>query len=247
MRRGFHDPVLTDRGFITEPKKMLRGYLGAGAIAAAFIVLFGLIGVHAHVTGLSVGEDAPLRVAKAFGVSVLAGMNVMMMLSAGSTLDSTLSSFSKAVVQDLGGAATRPSARRTVPLEAFSRWVQRRDSVRLGRWVMVVTIVIGSLPLYAGTEILKATTLSGTMVLGLAPVFMLWFIDRAGPLAFHLAFWPGVVVGVVHAAGLTPAWLAVGSGDYAELLGTNLAGCLIVFAGFGVGTLLDGLPRLRAR
>ena len=38
----------------------------------------------------------------------------------------------------------------------------------VGRTVMAVTFVVGSLPLVAGAEILSATTISGTMVLGLA-------------------------------------------------------------------------------
>lgn len=237
---GFHDPVLTDRSFITEPKGMLRGYLWSGLFAGTFIVLFGVIGVHAHVTGLAVGEDAPLRVAQAFGVSVLAGMSVMMMLSAGSTLDSTLSSFSKAIVRDVGGVGEEGGdATRRVPLEAVADWLRDWDPIQLGRVVMVVTILIGSLPLYAGTEILKATTISGTMVLGLAPVFLLWFVRSAGPFAFHFAFWPGVAVGVGHTAGWVPPELAIGAGDYAALLGVNAAGTLVVFSGFLVGTLVD--------
>jgi len=236
---GFHDPVLTDRGFITEPKRMLEGYLVAGVVAAAFIVLFGGLGVHAHVVGLEVGQDAPLRVAEAFGVSVLAGMSVMMMLSAGSTLDSTLSSFSRAAVGDLGGVVSDGERHERVPVASVSRWVQRRDPVRVGRAVMVVTVVVGTLPLISGAEILQATTISGTMVLGLAPVFLLAFVRPAGPWAFHLAFWPGVVLGVAHTAGWRPEWLSVGAGDYASLLGINLAGTAVVFAGFAVGTALD--------
>ena len=236
---GFHDPVLTDRGFISRPQQTLRGYLAAGAIAGAFIVLFGLIGVHANVTGLAVGEDAPLKVAQAFGVSVLAGMSVMMMLSAGSTLDSTLSSFSKAVVQDLGGVGAEGRSARAIPIESLGRWIRARDPIHLGRWVMVATVIVGSLPLYLGTEILKATTISGTMVLGLAPVFLLAFVRAAGPFAFHLAFWPGVALGIAHTADFTPDWLAIGGGDYAALLGVNLAGTVLVFVGFGLGTLVD--------
>ena len=102
-------------------------------------------------------------------------------------------------------------------------------------------ILVGSLPLYAGTEILKATTISGTMVLGLAPVFLLWFVDRAGPFAFHLAFWPGVAIGIAHTAGATPPWMAIGTGDFAQLLGVNLVGTVLVFVGFGAGTLVDDM------
>ncbi len=235
---GFHDPVLTDRSFISSPRSMLKGYLIAGVLAAGFIVLFGLIGVHAHVTGVEISQDAPLQVAQAFGVAVLAGMSIMMMLSAGSTLDSTLSAFSKAVVQDLGGIhAARTHA--DVPLEKLAGWIRSVDPLLMGRAVMVVTVVLGSLPLFAGAEILQATTVSGTMVLGLAPVFLFYFVRSAGPLAFHLAFWPGVGLGIAHAAGWQPAWTVIGEGSYAGLLGMNVWATVGVFVLFFVGVALD--------
>lgn len=235
---GFHDPVLTDRSFISSPRSMLRGYLVAGVLAAGFIVLFGLIGVHAHVTGVEVSQDAPLQVAQAFGVAVLAGMSIMMMLSAGSTLDSTLSSFSKAVVQDLGGVPEE-GGDRNVPLEKVADWIGSVDPLWLGRVVMVATVVLGSLPLFAGAEILQATTISGTMVLGLAPVFLFYFLRSAGPFAFHFAFWPGVAIGVAHTAGWQPEWMAMGGGSYASLLGVNVWATACVVVLFFVGVALD--------
>lgn len=236
----FHDPVLTDRGFLSEPRKMLRGYLIAGLMAAGFIILFGLIGVHAHLNGIDVGQDAPLRVAQGFGVAVLGGMSVMMMVSAGSTLDSTLSSFSRTVVQDLGGVHA-DGVNRAVPSPSLARKIAKYDPIWLGRVVMVVTVTLGSLPLWAGSKILSATTISGMMVLGFAPIFLLHRVKKAGAWAFHLAFWPGIVAGAAFAAGWSPQWAAIGEGSYAILLGLNLLITAIVFAGFGIGTLLDSL------
>jgi hypothetical protein len=206
-------------------------------------VLFGLIGVHAHVTGVEISQDAPLQVAQAFGVAVLAGMSIMMMLSAGSTLDSTLSSFSKAVVQDLGGVAADHD-QQAVPSKRLAELIRRFDSVSMGRVVMVVTVILGSLPLFAGAEILQATTVSGTMVVGLAPVFLLYFVRSAEAFAFHLAFWPGVGFGVAFAAGWAPAWLTVGQGSYAGLLGVNLFATACVVVLFFVGV---GIDRMRHR
>ena len=37
---------------------------------------------------------------------------------------------------------------------------------------MVFLAVFGNIPMLLGTDILKATTISGTMVIGLAPVFL---------------------------------------------------------------------------
>lgn len=234
---GFHDPVLTDRSFITKPKAMLKGYLLSGVLGAGFIVLFGIIGTYAHVHGLETGEGAPIAVAKAFGVAVLAGMSVMMMLSAGSTLDSTLSSFSRTVVQDVAGVGEDDDL--AVPSRRVADWLSGIDAVKLGRIVMVVTIVVGSLPLFAGAKILAATTISGTMVLGLAPVFLLAFVRKAGPFAFNFAFWPGVALGVAFAAGWKPEWAVFGEGKYGALLGINVWGTVAVFGFFLAGMGLD--------
>lgn len=233
----FHDPVLTDRAFLTRPRTMLQGYLWAGVISIAFIVLFGLVGVHAKLAGIATDQDAPLRVAQAFGVAMMAAMTVLMMVSAGSTLDSTLSSFAKAVVQDLGGGG-RPGAERTISMRVF-RWIERRDAVALGRGAMVLAVVLGSIPLFMGTAIIKATTVSGTMVLGLAPAFLLFAVPGVGRWAFHLGFWPGIAIGVLHVLDRIPQSWAVGGGSYGSLLGANLIGTALVFGGFALGAVVD--------
>ncbi|MCA9753260.1 MAG: hypothetical protein KC591_13795, partial [Gemmatimonadetes bacterium] len=240
----FHDPVLTDRAFLTRPDRMLKGYLLAGLIAAAFIVLFGVTGMYARVAELPAGQDAPLRVANAFGLGTLGLMTVLMMVSAGSTLDSTLASFSRAVVVDVGGRSS-DGPRDRGGFGALSDWLGRLDPVRTGRLAMLIAVLLGSFPLFAGTAIIKATTVSGTMVLGLAPVFLLFGWMRAGSAAFHLAFWPGVAVGVLVAIGAVPTSWSVGDGPYASLLGANLIGTGVVFAGYAVGAWVDGLATRR--
>ena len=49
---GFHDPVLTDRAFITHPATMIKGFVLAGLIAGGFIVLFSGVGLYARSAGL---------------------------------------------------------------------------------------------------------------------------------------------------------------------------------------------------
>jgi hypothetical protein len=68
--------------------------------------------------------------------------------------------------------------------------------------------------------------------MGLAPVFLLHFLRGVPPLSFHLAFWPGVAFGTLHAFGAVPTFLAIGQGKYAELLGVNLYGLLLCTALF---------------
>lgn len=236
---AFHDPVLTDRAFINHPAQMLKGYLISGLIAGGFIVLFGLVGVHGSLAGIDVGQDAPLKVAQAFGIGATVVMSILMMISAGSTIDSTLSSFSKVAVTDLGGHSDEGQTHTVIA--SLSRWIEKVGPVRVGRATMILTVVLGSLPLFAGTAILKATTISGTMVLGLAPVFLLFMWKAAGRMAFHMAFWPGVAMGFWFAFGTIPEALHLGDGKYAGLLGLNVYGTLLIFALFALGAVIDGL------
>ncbi|MGH8620220.1 MAG: sodium:solute symporter family transporter, partial [Burkholderiales bacterium] len=63
----FHDPVLTDRGFITRERTMLRAFIVAGVLGFVCIFAFSLVGVHARLEGLPAGDNMPGAVAGAFG------------------------------------------------------------------------------------------------------------------------------------------------------------------------------------
>jgi SSS family solute:Na+ symporter len=223
----FHDPVLTDRGFINDEKKMLRAFVVAGLLGFVCILAFSLVGIHARLAGLTVLDNAPVAVGRSLGLGALFMMSVVMISSAGSTLDSTFASLSKSAALDIPALLGRG----------------RRPSVRLGMWVMIAFAVLGNLPLFAGAEILKATTVSGTMVMGLAPVFLLAGLIDYSPASFHLSFWPGVLMGILLAAGLIPAAWAIGDGKYAMLLGTNLWGLVICSSGFMLPLLVHSLTR----
>jgi solute:Na+ symporter, SSS family len=213
----FHDPVLTDRGFITRERTMLRAMIVAGVLGFICIFGFSLVGVHAKLEGLPAGDNMPGAVAGAFGALPYFLMTMVMIVAAGSTLDSTFASVSKLIGQE-------------VPLLAGRR--PGPNALRIGVWTMIGIAVLGNLPMIAGTDILKATTVSGTMVMGLAPVFLLAPLVRYSPWSFHLAFWPGVIIGVLVAVSALPHSWAIGTGKYALLLGANLYGLAICFAGF---------------
>ncbi len=206
----FHDPVLTDRGFISDTRTTLKAYLWAGAIGSLCIIFFSVVGIFAKLNALS--GEAPVAVARYFGVPMLLLMNLIMVTSASSTLDSAMASFSKLISIDLSKAA--------VP------------SVTKGRWAMVALTVLGTVPVFFDPAILSATTISGTLVLGLAPVFLFWHVP-VPRLAFHLSVVGGLVLGGLLTFLSLPDGWQLGDGKYGTLLSVNLITsgyCFLVFA-----------------
>jgi SSS family solute:Na+ symporter len=232
----FHDPVMTDRAFITGPRTMVKAFIWAGLVSGGFILLFSSVGLYARAFGV---EGSPsLNVPALFGLPMLLVFNAIMLTSAGSTLDSTFSSVAKLGARDW-------SNRKGMPTE---------NQAYVGRWWIVVIALMGNVPLLSiylgdrvGPAIIAATTISGTMVMGLAPIFLLAFVRGAGRLSFHLAFWPGLTFGVLRvlegALGteIFPAGLAIGGGRYALDLGINVYGLLLCTAGYLLGALLGRL------
>ncbi len=229
----FHDPVLTDRAFLTEPKTMVKAFVCAGLLSGGFILLFSAVGLYARAEGLS--GASTIAVPMAFGLPMLLVFNAIMLTSAGSTLDSTFASTAKLAAIDWPD-------RRGAPEEGDRRF---------GRKAMIAIALLGNLPLlsvYAGDgigpAIIAATTISGTMVMGLAPIFLLSFIPSAGPASFHLAFWPGLVFGIIKtvesATGMPifPDWINIGSGKYADDLGINVYGLIVCTFGYLLGAVL---------
>tara|TARA_R110002074_G_scaffold178220_3_gene341753 strand:+ start:13 stop:1353 length:1341 start_codon:yes stop_codon:yes gene_type:complete len=203
----FHDPVLTDRGFISSPKVTLKSFLWASILGAICIILFSVIGVYAQSQGLK--GQAAVEVGKAFGVIILLVINFIMITSAASTLDSTFSSFSKLVAIDL----------------KFGK------SLKFGRWAMVAIAILGTIPVFLNAEILSATTISGTMVIGLTPVFLFWR-GKAPKISFHLSVFSGIFFGFLLILNWFPEALIFTTGKHADLLWINFWGiifCLLVY------------------
>ena len=164
-------------------------------------MLFSLIGVQARLLGLE--GQAAVEVSRLMGITGMLAMNFIMITSAASTLDSAFSSFSKLVVIDLGVAG--------------------KHAVTTGRWVMVGLTVLGTLPIFFNPEILSATTVSGTMVMGLAPVFLCWRTRGS----FLLPVGAGMIFGVCMALGWIPEALVWFDGKYGADLSVNLWGLII--------------------
>ena len=147
--------------------------------------------------------QAAVEVGKAFGVLILLVINFIMITSAASTLDSTFSSFSKLLSVDLNLGNT----------------------LKFGRWSMVLIAVLGTLPVFLDAEILSATTISGTMVIGLTPVFIFWK-SKAPKISFHLSVFCGIVFGFLLIFKWFPEQMILTTGKYADLLWINFWGIL---------------------
>jgi len=209
----FHDPVLTDRAFISSPKVTRRSFFWASIIGMLCIVLFSFVGIHGQMEGLE--GQAPVVVSRSLGVPLMLIMNFIMITSAASTLDSTFSSFAKLTVMDLG--------------------LMGRVSIPKGRLAMLIITLLGTFPIFLNATILSATTISGTMVIGLAPVFLFWK-RRSSPLAFHLSVGSGVVMGMLLATDTVPeSWVFL-EGPYASLLCVNIIGTVLSFTLFLVAS-----------
>jgi len=205
----FHDPVLTDRAFISPSRITRRALFIASLIGILCISAFSLVGVYAHEIGAV--SDAAKNVAVKLGLVSMLLMNFIMVTSAASTLDSAFSSFSKLAVVDI--------------------FPKAKPTLRKGRITMIILAVAGTLPIFFKPEILSATTVSGTMVIGLAPVFIFWK-DKSSTWSFHLCIGFGILVGVILALGIFPEMLTFTSGRYASLLWANVwgsIGCVLIY------------------
>lgn len=221
---GFHDAVLTDRGFLCEEKKMLKCFTVAGLLGFVAIVLFSLIGVHAYLNGISyAGSSAPVVVAQSLGIMAFFAMAVIMISTAGSTLDSTFTALGKLTARDLPGILGHEP-----------------QNVRvIGIVFMLLFAVIGNLPMIMGADIIAATTISGTMIMGLGPVFLMHGVVKPTKIGFMLAFWIGMILGVWDTvAPVTLAFMSVGTGSYANFLGVNLWGAIACWAAYIIPGLI---------
>lgn len=108
----------------------------------------------------------------------------------------------------------------------------------IGMSVMALFAIVGNLPMVFGTNILAATTISGTMVMGLAPIFLLHGFIKPTKMGFHLSFWIGIFLGIAYTICIIPKVFAIGNGKSALLLGVNLYGLVLCFLAYIIPGLI---------
>ncbi|HZD26760.1 MAG TPA: sodium:proline symporter, partial [Alphaproteobacteria bacterium] len=146
-----HDPVMMDRGFLADRRVTRASFLHAAWLSIACILAFGLIGVQAGLLRLD-GESLIPTLGRLYGAPTLLLFNMALVISAVSTLDSTLSSAAKLCAVDLRLCAA---------------------NVRNGRIAMALFMLGGLAFLFgASNDLFNAVAVSGTAALFLGPVIL---------------------------------------------------------------------------
>ena len=144
-----HDPVMMDRGFLADRITTRKSFLHAAWISIICILIFGSLGVLAGANA-DAGESMNSVLMRLLGEWPMLLFSTTLIISAMSTLDSTLSSSSKLVVVDM----------KLVP-----------SSVKNGRIIMLVFMLLGlTCVIYGNQDLFSAVAVSGTASLFLAPV-----------------------------------------------------------------------------
>lgn len=164
-----HDPVMMDRGFLADRDTTRRSFYHAAWLGIVCIVAFGLIGVHA---GLSreAGESMLVTLNRLLGPNTMMLFNFAIIVSAVSTLDSTLASAAKLSVVDMKIG---------------------RETVANGRIAMLLFMLGGLVFVFVGSkDLFSAVAVSGTAAMFLAPVifFCVWGDKRPPVWSLWVAF-----------------------------------------------------------
>ena len=146
-----HDPVMMDRGFIADRETTRRSFLHAGWLSIVCILAFGLLGILAGLNKED-GEAMVAALTRLFGEPTMTLFNLALIVSAISTLDSTLSSAAKLAISDMKLASER---------------------LRNGRIAMVAFTIGGLGFLFLGSkDLFSAVAVSGTASMYLTPVIV---------------------------------------------------------------------------
>jgi len=211
----WHDPIMTDRGFISTPKKTLTAFILATLIGIICILLISLVGIFGSKQNLPF--PIAMEVARGLGIPMMIIMNLIMVTSAASTIDSTFTSSVKLIHVDI--------------------LKSKNLNISNARWSMILIALAGTIPVFFNPEILSATTVSGTMVLGLAPIFVFWQWN-APRISYYLSVSVGIIAGFLFVFFPIPSSWLFTDGKYADLLFINIIATILCFVSFTVPYLI---------
>lgn len=162
-----HDPVMMDRGFIADRETTRQSFIHAAWISSICIIAFGSLGVIAGSNALD-GETMNDALNRILGEIPMFLFSATLIISAMSTLDSTLTSSAKMMVVDM---------------QLLNK------NLKNGRIVMVLFMLAGLALVFIGNkDLFSAVAVSGTASMYLIPVifFSLWGNQREIPVWSYL-------------------------------------------------------------
>lgn len=225
-----HDPVMMDRGFIADRRTTLASFAHAAWISIICILGFSMLGVFAGLNAME-GEAMMAALSRMLGPVALMFINLALIVSAASTLDSTLSSAAKLSIANMG----------LFPV-----------TLKNGRIAMALFMVGGLLFLFGGTkDLFSAVAVSGTASMYLAPVifFSVWLgkTNIAG-WSYYLSFFTalgGAALYYTEAGGLSDLLgpLLGLEHKYAKLLVISAAIMVLGNGYFLLGMVIKRRPR----
>lgn len=177
-----HDPVMMDRGFLTDEKTTRQSFVHAFWISTLCIVGFGFFGIQAALVGATYENQLIGTWSTMLPNWVFAALMVSLLVSALSTLDSALASSARLATEEL-------------------RMVTR--SVLGGRLAMVTIAVAGALlTLWGNQTLFDAVAVSGTASMFLTPILLagLFLGRRVSLLAFLVSFAAAMVGAMLYFA-----------------------------------------------
>ncbi|WP_243647281.1 sodium:solute symporter family transporter [Aestuariirhabdus litorea] len=222
-----HDPVMMDRGLLADRPTTRKSFLHAAWISILCILAFGSLGIVAGAQAQS-GEAMTDALQRLLGDLPMLLFNAALVISAMSTLDSTLSSSSKLVIIDMKLLPTRVSN---------------------GRGVMLLFMLLGVWLVFVGNkDLFSAVAVSGTASMYLLPVIFFSLLGgrRDIPLWSYLGSFALALAGA--------ALYFTESSGYSQLMGDAhkysklLLICLVVLVGgctlFALGVVTGARQRL---
>ncbi|MFW5844738.1 MAG: sodium:proline symporter, partial [Planctomycetota bacterium] len=161
-----HDPVMMDRGFLSDRRTTWRAFHHAAWISILCIMAFGWLGVLAGLHAQD-GEDVQATLTRLLGAWPMLLFALALAISAMSTLDSALASVARLLAVETG----------LMPA-----------TIRNGRIVMALFMLLGLvLSIWGTSSLYAAVAVSGTASMYLVPVivYSVW-LDRPVPVWSYL-------------------------------------------------------------
>jgi len=214
-----HDPVMMDRGFLSDEDTTRKSFLHAFWISTLCILSFGAFGIQAALVGAPYEAELIGTWGQILPGWVFVALMVSLLVSALSTLDSALSSAARLVVEELHLAAR---------------------SLMGGRLAMVVFATLGAaLTLLGNQSLFDAVAVSGTASMFLTPVILVGLVGgRQIALWAYLVSFSAAMLGalayVLRDTGFVAQVLYEGH-KYEQLLQI----CIVVLS-VGFGSVLAG-------